>query len=97
MLVLLAAISLHLAPAPDYNALAQARNADGLLAVSGPDVKVLNKPFNFLRINGPYETGRFGWTAVTLDAPSGEKYVVFSTKITSEITRTRPGVWKLLS
>src|SRR5687767_857872 len=84
MLALLAALSMYLAPAPDFNALAQARNAEGLLAVSGPEVKALNRPFNFLRINGPYDTGRFGWTAVPLSAPSGEKYIVFSTKITSE-------------
>lgn len=64
--------------------LAKARNADGLMSHAGPDVKALGKPFFFLRTNGPYDTGRHGWTAHSLKSPSGKQYVVFSTKITSE-------------
>jgi hypothetical protein len=84
MLNLLLASLLLPAQAPDFNALAKARNAEGLLQRSGPAVRALGRPFNFLRVNGPYDTGRHGWTAIPLHAPTGDKYIVFSTKITSE-------------
>ena len=69
---------------PDFNALAKARNADGLLAASGPEVRKLDNPFRFIRTNGPYDTGRFGWTAVPAKSPAGKRYVVFTTRMTSE-------------
>lgn len=68
----------------DIDALAKARDADAMMAYAGPEVKALGKPFFFLKANGPYGTGRFGWNAIPLTAPGGGQYLVFSTKITSE-------------
>ncbi len=64
-------------------ALAQARDSEGLLAFSSFDK--LNNPFRFLKTGGAYGTGRFGWHVLPLDDLDGvTKYVVFTTKITSE-------------
>ncbi len=68
----------------EIDALAKTRNADGMMAFAGPEVAALSKPFFFLKSNGPYDTGRFGWSALELRAPGGGQFIVFSTKITSE-------------
>lgn len=70
--------------AVDFDALAKARNADGLMAAASEMVKKDPRVFDFIRRNGPYGAGRFGWTAIPLTTPTGARYVVFSTKITSE-------------
>jgi hypothetical protein len=41
-------------------------------------------PFNVLKTGGAYGVGRFGWKALPLKSPDGQRYVVLSTPLTSE-------------
>lgn len=70
--------------APDFDAFAKARNAAGVAAASVPALRDRPEVFRFLRSNGPYDVGRFGWNAVSATTPGSAKYIVFTTKITSE-------------
>jgi hypothetical protein len=68
----------------ELNALAQARDARGLLAHAGP---ALQDPatFRFLQQSGAFGTGSKGWTANDLNDPVGGKsYVVFGTPLTTQ-------------
>ncbi len=66
----------------DLNALAQARDVEGLAAYASGSVT--EKDFAFLRGTGAYGVGRYPWSALQLDAPSGKTYLVFSTRVTSQ-------------
>lgn len=68
----------------ELDALARSRNVEGLAAFCKPGL-IEQGAFRFLKENGPYGTGRFGWHAYKLSDPvGGGKYVVFGTRITSE-------------
>ncbi|MCO5297189.1 MAG: hypothetical protein M9921_10060 [Fimbriimonadaceae bacterium] len=72
------------APIAQLDALAQKRDVAGLAKWSSPAV-VASKALDFLKHNGAYDTGRFGWRAIELkDAAGPGVFVVFSTKLTSE-------------
>lgn len=66
----------------DLNALAQARDVDGLAAYASGSVTAAD--FSFLKGTGAYGVGRYPWSALQLDAPSGKTYLVFSTRVTSQ-------------
>jgi hypothetical protein len=67
----------------DLDRLARARDVPGLTAKAPNAWKGFN-PFNVIKTNGAYDCGRFGWRALTGTAPWGQKYIVFSTPLTSE-------------
>lgn len=72
------------APIAQLDALARKRDAAGIAKMSSPAV-ASSKALDFLRHNGAYDTGRFGWSAIELkDVSGGDVFVVFSTKLTSE-------------
>ena len=64
--------------------LARARDVQGLTQLAIQGAWQGRNPLNPLRTNGAYDTGRYGWTAITGSAPWGKQYVVFSTALTSE-------------
>ena len=66
--------------------LAQKRDVEALEKFLEPNGKGSQSPFRIIRTNGAYEVGRFGWRVSSLDGVSGERYVVFSTPLTSEDT-----------
>lgn len=67
----------------DLDALARARDIDGLR-------KVLTfkpgdrDPLRVVKFNGAYEVGRFGWNAFSLKSPDGQEFAILGTKLTSE-------------
>lgn len=64
------------------DALAQARDVEGIASLAKPELK---PKLGFLRTNGAYDTGRFGWHAVELRGIGGkDRFVVFTTRLTSE-------------
>ncbi len=63
---------------------AKARDVAGLTASAAPNAWKGRNPFQVFRTNSAYETGRFGWTAISGTAPWGQRYTVFSTPLTSE-------------
>lgn len=67
----------------DLDRLAKARDVAGLSA-KAPGAWTGRNPFTVIKTNSAYDTGRFGWTAISGEAPWGQKYVVFSTPLTSE-------------
>lgn len=86
MLASLAFLLLLRAPASvdQIDALARARDIDGVEKFASAGLRGKGA-FAFLRRNGVYDSGRFGWTAHELaDVAGGDTYVVFSTKLTSE-------------
>lgn len=68
----------------DLNQLAKARDVAGLTAKASSGAWTGRNPFNVFKTNSAYDTGRFGWTAIGGTAPWGQKYIVFSTPLTSE-------------
>ena len=67
------------------NLYAEKRNVAALdTFLSGPPRKV--DPFRVLATNGPYDGGRFGWTAVEMQTPDHRNLVVFSTPTTMQDT-----------
>ena len=86
MLASLAFLLLLRAPASieQIDALARVRDVAGVEKFASAALQG-KQAFAFLKRNGVYDSGRFGWTAVELrDVVGGETYVVFSTKLTSE-------------
>ena len=85
--MLVALLVLLLGPVPQgFDELAAARDVAALEAKSTKELAA-SHPFAFLKVNGAYQTGRFGWHAVPLhDVAGGRKYVVFTTALTSEDT-----------
>ncbi|MBC8065506.1 MAG: hypothetical protein H7Y17_11785 [Chlorobia bacterium] len=73
--------------------LAKSRDVPGLTAASAPNAWKGRNPFAVFKTNGAYETGKFGWTAITGTAPWRQKYVVFSTPLTSEDVGERLFEW----
>ena len=73
--------------------LARARDVAGLTAQAENGAWKGRNPFNVLRTNSAYDTGRFGWTAIAGKAPWGQDYVVFSTPLTSEDVGERLFEW----
>lgn len=72
-------------PVASLDAAAQKRDVAALLAASNHGVQGKADPFFFLKGNGPYDVGRKGWRAKLLQsAGSEERYVVFTTPLTSE-------------
>lgn len=67
----------------DLDRRAKARDVAGLTAKASGAWTGRN-PFTVIKTNSAYDTGRFGWTAISGAAPWGQKYVVFSTPLTSE-------------
>ena len=64
------------------NDLAKARNVDGVEALATPELK---GSFAFLRRQGAFGVGRFGWSAIDLPDPFGHsEFVVFSTPLTTQ-------------
>lgn len=68
----------------DLDRLAKARDVVGLTSRAASGAWKGRNPFAVFKTNSAYETGRFGWTAISGAAPWGQKYVVFSTPLTSE-------------
>jgi hypothetical protein len=65
--------------------LAQTRDVAGLSRFLEPLNEDAQNPFQVIKTNGAYETGKFGWRALEGRAPVGEDtFVVFSTPLTSE-------------
>jgi hypothetical protein len=68
----------------ELNELARARDVGGLTAKSASGAWKGRNPFTVIKTNSAYETGKFGWTAISGAGPWGDRYVVFSTPLTSE-------------
>lgn len=68
----------------NLNQLAKSRDVAGLTAKAESQAWKGRNPFQVFKTNGAYECGKFGWTAISGNAPWGKKYVVFSTPLTSE-------------
>ncbi|MCB0826922.1 MAG: hypothetical protein KDC26_12095 [Armatimonadetes bacterium] len=69
-------------PIEGLNDLAKARNIDGIEALASPELK---GSFAFLRRQGAFGVGRFGWSAIDLPDPFGDReFVVFSTPLTTQ-------------
>lgn len=82
MLLTFVALTACSTQTPSFDALAQARDVPGVEARA---VKELSGKFAFLRSNGAYGTGMFGWHAAKLADVSGRReYIVFTTPLTSE-------------
>jgi hypothetical protein len=64
--------------------MAKARDVASLTSAAAPNAWRGRNPFAVLKTGGAYETGRFGWNAISGTAPDGKRYVVFSTPLTSE-------------
>lgn len=85
--VLLGSALAFLRPAPDASlatiqSLAEKRDSAGLEEISGPETK---GKFAFLKGQGAYGVGRYGWKAELLPEAKGDKqYIVFSTPLTTE-------------
>lgn len=72
-------------PVEEIDRLAQARDVEGVARYAVPSVRGGKEAFRFLKRNGAYDTGRYGWRAFSLSSVDGSKrYVVFSTPLTSE-------------
>ncbi|MDI9641199.1 hypothetical protein QM565_36545 [Geitlerinema splendidum] len=66
----------------DLNDWAQKRDVAAVEASASPELK---GKFDFLRGQGAFGVGRFGWTAEHLKVPgSSAEYVVFTTPLTTQ-------------
>ena len=68
----------------DLDRLAKSRDVQGLTQKAVQGAWQGRNPFVPLRTNGAFDTGRFGWTALSGAAPWGKQLIVFSTALTSE-------------
>jgi hypothetical protein len=86
---------------PDVEQLSQlaaARNVAEIERRLAPGQTLAQRHLQVLKTNGAYDTGRFGWSAI--GSPDG-KYVVLTTKITSEdagelLLQRTPAGWKYI-
>ncbi|MCH8979298.1 MAG: hypothetical protein IH945_08665, partial [Armatimonadetes bacterium] len=68
----------------EIDALARRRDAAGMLEFAAPAVRDAAN-FSFLNQQGPFGTGRYGWSAHVLRDPGSDgTYVVFGTPLTSQ-------------
>ena len=82
--MLLTALTLLL-QTPSFDTLAARRDADALLGLSSSEVRAIPNVFRFLKGQGAYGVGRFGWRVEEASAPTtGTRYAVFTTRLTSE-------------
>ncbi len=66
------------------DALAQKRDVAAIQALLPESETLGRQHLSVLRTGGAYGTGRYGWRAVPLNDPDGARYLVLTTRITSE-------------
>lgn len=64
--------------------LAKRRDVAGLTALVDSKAWKGRNPLDVIRTNGAYDTGRYGWSALSGKGPDGVRYVVLTTPLTSE-------------
>ncbi len=66
------------------DSLAQKRDVASIAALSSPELKNVQKPFNFIKAGGVFGAGSRGWNVVPLRSLDGKTYAVFTTPYDTE-------------